>query len=164
MLGIVGIGRIRKGGEYGVNKEGEDVLRPVLAAALLPCSKHTFNCDPVNGASGAQSFKTSTKQQAAKALTPLSLWLKRFWPASSFATLVSESLSTSSWSISRSSFDRASSLFSSSPVAMGFPARHDSGSLKTRLTPCGSWATLSAWRRAISNGDLQSQGVLGRGR
>lgn len=111
----------------------------------------------VNGASGAHILKISTKQHAVNARTPLSLWLMRFCPASSFATWVKESLSVSSCSISRSSIERVSSLFSSSLVAIGFPARHDSGSLNLRPPSCGSSMTSALRRGAILKRAVRAQ-------
>lgn len=118
---------------------------------LLP-----FSCEPVKGASGAQIFKMSTKQHAVNARTPLSLWPSRCCPARSFATAVNESLSVSSCSISRNSVDRASSLFRSSPVGIGFPARHVSGWLKDKPPNCGS-----SWTTAERRGPIVRASELG---
>ena len=147
MLRIVGIRGVRESGQCRGNEQSKYVLCPELAAHLLSLIRHTLSCVGVNGASGAQIFKTSTKQQAVNARTPLSLWPRRFCPASSFATFVNESLSVCSWSISRSSLARVSRRPSRSPVGMGLPARHDRGSLKTNPPSCGSSATTSAPRR-----------------
>ena len=106
-------------------------------------STPTFNCCPVYGASGAQSLKISTRQQAVHALIPLSLCPSKFGLASSFATVLKDSLSSSSCSIPLISFDKACSRRRRSAMGMDLPARHDKASLNcrrgiARLCPC-SW-------------------------
>lgn len=51
----------------------------------------TLSCEVVKGASGAQILRISTRQQAAKALTPLSLWPRMLEEQRSFAILFKDS-------------------------------------------------------------------------
>lgn len=56
----------------------------------------TLSCEVVKGASGAHILRISTRQQAAKALTPLSLWPRMLEEQSSFAILFKDSLCSQS--------------------------------------------------------------------
>ena len=128
----------------------------VSSACLL-----TFSCCPVYGASGAQSLNMSTRQHAVHALTPLSLCPRRFGLASSFAILRKESRSFSSCSMLFISFDKVWSLRKRSAMAMGFPTRHDRGSLNCRPgnSCCGSSNSMVVV--VVENGALVSVSDLG---
>src|SRR5262245_40086982 len=92
----------------------------------------TFNCPSVNGASGAQSLRTSTRQTAARALTPASLCWIRLRCASELATSRSEFGSMASWSMSISSLESRVRRPRSSPRGIGFPGFQVRGSSNRR--------------------------------
>ncbi|ELR06933.1 hypothetical protein GMDG_02303 [Pseudogymnoascus destructans 20631-21] len=149
MLRIIRIRRVRQRRQNRRHEQRENILIPAMLATSVITSpssspiqqareKPTFNCDGVNGASGAQIFSTSTRQAAANARTPRSLWPNRLGLHSSLATLPSDALSVSSWSSSASSAASAPSRRSSSAVGIAFPARHERGSSKVRAGSEGS--------------------------
>ena len=94
----------------------------------------------------------STIQHAVHALTPPSLCCTRLWCANSFATGKSESLSASSCSMPRSSWDSACSRRRRSPTAIGLPGRPVSVSLNRSFEvpscpPSSSTTSVAALRR-----------------
>ena len=99
----------------------------------------TFNCCPVNGASGAQRRSISTTQHVVNALTPLSRCPSRCPLARSCDTLVNELFWISSWSSGRSSLKRLCRRDSRSATDMALPARHERGSLNFRRMLCSVW-------------------------
>lgn len=93
----------------------------------------------MNGASGAHSWSTFTKQHAVSALTPASLWLSSCTLASSPATFFKDAFSIRSWSCFFSSSLSVPSLLSNSLTAIGLLAGQFRVSLKRkRVDPsCG---------------------------